>query len=53
MLNIGWVPKESKHRIKEIAAIDALNFDELPEELANDYDAPAKSTITAFVRRGE
>lgn len=53
MLNLGWVPKESKHRIKEAAPIDVLKFDELPEELANDWDAPAKSTITAFVRKGE
>ena len=24
MLNLGWVPKESKHKIKEAAAIDIL-----------------------------
>lgn len=53
MLNLGWVPKDSKHRIKDTAAINILKFDELPEELANDEDAPARSTITAYVRKGE
>lgn len=53
MLNLGWVPKESKHKIRETAAIDVLDFDDLPEEMA-DYEAPpVTSTITAFVRRGE
>jgi len=31
MLNLGWVPKESKHQIKEAAACDILKFDELPD----------------------
>ena len=30
-----------------------MTFDELPEELANDEDAPATVTVSAYVRRGE
>ena len=31
MLNLGWVPKERKHKINEAAAIDVLEFDENPQ----------------------
>lgn len=54
MLNLGWVPKESKHRILETAATDVIDVNELPEELASEEDsAPALSTISAYVRKGE
>lgn len=53
MLNLGWIPKESRHKIRNAAAIDILKFDDLPEELAADEDAPATSTISAYVRKGE
>ena len=53
MLNLGWIPKESKHNIRETAAADILDFDELAEELASEEDPPAISTISAYVRKGE
>lgn len=53
VLNLGWVPLESKHKLRQVAAIDILDFDELPEELADDENAPITETVTAYVRRGE
>ena len=53
MLNLGWVPKESKHKIREAAAIDVLDFDDLSDEYADYEVPPITSTISAYIRRGE
>lgn len=53
LLNLGWVPKDSKGKIKQAAATDILPFDDLPEYLADEEEAPFASTITAYIRKGE
>ena len=55
MLNLGWVPKNFKHRIREASAIDILPLNDLPDHLADEEDdtIPITSTVTAYIRKGE
>ena len=52
MLNLGWVPKNNKNRIRETSANDVLPLDDLPDHLADDENAPITSTINAYIRVG-
>ena len=35
MINLGWVPKDNKNRIRQTAAVDVLPFDDLPDHYAD------------------
>ncbi len=36
MLNLGWIPLDSKPKVAEFSAFNPIGYDELPEELVQD-----------------
>lgn len=53
MVNLGWVPKQNKDRIRETSASDVLPINDLPDHLADEEEPPITSTFNAYIRVAE